>query len=583
MLTRMTPRNLTNSSLGRSIIVAILAATLLTTLALVVADRANADAGDLDLVSWSDDTCPVDFKLHGVALSSISYDGRLVAYSAGCELPGTPFNFSDIFVRDMTTGETRLASAVDGTVDQPGNGDSWHGQISSNGRYVVFVSSSNDLSSDPVDEGDSLFLRDLQSDTTKLVAASDGEIRFPSVSDDGNRIAYTEDSLVGWERVLVRHMDQDTAVQVNRKTGPTGAIGSGPSFDARISADGTVVAFGSGNNLDDHPSLFFAYALFARNLDTGVTTRLSAANESPGSPPGYTRSVPPSLSSNGNLIAFSGVEIDSSNDSGVAIRDLQNLSATFVPLASAPALSADGGKMTFSSDSPLLAPNDVNNGQDVFVMDLPSGDAALISRATGVGGIPGDLDSALPRISGDGHYVSFQSYAEVLSADDNFGTEDIFRRDLGGGSTPSVTGPTLPGPPRYENQDDPGVPTPPAPRVPDRPALPMRPEGVLAVRDSAKLRRPFTAKLTCFTSQCSPRVRAQLTISARKLSGLKVRIERSSDTQSLTAYISIAPRAKRRVLKALRSQRKVAVKIHAGFAAPGLSDLEISRVVRIRH
>ena len=82
---------------------------------------------------------------------------------------------SDVFVRNLQTGQTQLVSArPDGKV---GNGRSFHPIISPDGRYVVFLSAATNLSSvdagRPDDRGSSwygyLYVRDLETQTTTLL------------------------------------------------------------------------------------------------------------------------------------------------------------------------------------------------------------------------------------------------------------------------------------------------------------------------------------------------------------------------------------------------------------------------------
>jgi hypothetical protein len=76
---------------------------------------------------------------------SISTDGRYVAfYSYASNLvPGDTNGRSDVFVHDRVTGQTtRVSVASDGS---QGNGDSFVGSISADGRYVAFVSGASNL------------------------------------------------------------------------------------------------------------------------------------------------------------------------------------------------------------------------------------------------------------------------------------------------------------------------------------------------------------------------------------------------------------------------------------------------------
>lgn len=79
--------------------------------------------------------------------ASISGDGRFVAFGAiGWGLPGPPpppGNVGQVFVRDLETGELSALTRRDDGIW--GNGDCYGINISSNGRYVTFVSEATNL------------------------------------------------------------------------------------------------------------------------------------------------------------------------------------------------------------------------------------------------------------------------------------------------------------------------------------------------------------------------------------------------------------------------------------------------------
>jgi len=102
-------------------------------------------------------------------LSPMSADGRWVAFSSqSSDLVATDTNAGqpapdstiDVFVRDLQTGTTKLAS-VNRTGSDSGNNSSEYAQLSASGRSLVFVSAASDLVAnddpDPVGDND-LFL-----------------------------------------------------------------------------------------------------------------------------------------------------------------------------------------------------------------------------------------------------------------------------------------------------------------------------------------------------------------------------------------------------------------------------------------
>jgi len=96
-----------------------------------------------------------------------------------------------------------------------------------------------------------------------------------------------------------------------------------------------------------------------------------------------------------------------------------------------PAISADGRFVAFHSDADNLSNEDENSVGNVFVRDMRTNTATLVSRAAGPGGSAGDDDSfARPALSADGRVVAFQSIADNLSSEDDDGVGNIFARDL---------------------------------------------------------------------------------------------------------------------------------------------------------
>ena len=110
-----------------------------------------------------------------------------------------------------------------------------------------------------------------------------------------------------------------------------------------------------------------------------------------------------------------------------------------------PAISGDGNRVAFQSGANNLSNEDNNAVVNVFVRDIAAASNALVSRATGPGGAPGDDNSANADISPSGRYVSFQSAANNLSADDNNAVLNIFLRDLDDATTALVSRASGPG------------------------------------------------------------------------------------------------------------------------------------------
>src|SRR5262249_21577837 len=122
---------------------------LLLSTALVSVNAAGTASGNSasDVSGASFASLPVDGPSPSVQ-GNLSADGtRLVFASEATDLVGSlddTNHASDVFVRNLTTGQTSLVSVTpDG---QTGNGDSFDPRISPDGRYVAFFSQATNLS-----------------------------------------------------------------------------------------------------------------------------------------------------------------------------------------------------------------------------------------------------------------------------------------------------------------------------------------------------------------------------------------------------------------------------------------------------
>ena len=110
-----------------------------------------------------------------------------------------------------------------------------------------------------------------------------------------------------------------------------------------------------------------------------------------------------------------------------------------------PSASDDGRYVVFTSSAADLVSSDTNGWDDVFLRDRQTGATSRVNvDAFGTQGLNGT--SRTPRVSPDGRYVSFHTYANNLGNGRGIFVKDrqtgaLSRQDLGlGGSLPSVGG-----------------------------------------------------------------------------------------------------------------------------------------------
>src|SRR5207247_1993168 len=103
----------------------------------------------------------------------ISADGRFVAFlSDASNLVANDINgATDVFVRDLQTGTTTLAS-VNSAGTRSGAAGCYAAAMSADGRFVTFVSDASDLVTIDTGRVQDVFVRDLKTRTTTLVSVN---------------------------------------------------------------------------------------------------------------------------------------------------------------------------------------------------------------------------------------------------------------------------------------------------------------------------------------------------------------------------------------------------------------------------
>lgn len=425
-----------------TIIVLILAFLALTLCAV--------NAGQTTRVSVASDGTQGNYR-SGYYSLSISADGRYVAFSSYATnlVAGDTNGREDVFVHDRQTGQTTRVSVSSGGMQ--GNDDSYYPSISSDGRYVAFVSYATNLVTGDANESEDVLVRDRQTGLTTRISVSSSSMEgnndsfSPSISADGRYVAfesYATNLVIG---------DTNTATDIfvrDRQTGQTtrvsvasdGTQGNDDSSSPSISADGQYVAFESwAPNLvtgDTNGSL----DVFVHGRQTGQTTRVSVSSSGV---QGDKDSCSPSVSADGRFIAFNSdatnlVTGDTNGYGDVFVRDLQIGQTSRVSVSSdgsqgddwsgysGVSINADGQFVAFNSDASNLVSGDTNGYGDVFVHDRQNGHttrASVSSDGTQGNEWSGDYDIS---VNSDGQFVVFNSNASNLVADDTNGCSDVF-------------------------------------------------------------------------------------------------------------------------------------------------------------
>lgn len=229
---------------------------------------------------------------------------------------------------------------------------------------------------------------------------------------------------------------------------PAGSASRGKSRAPAISGRGGSVAFPSSSR---HlvPGDTNGYAdVFVYRRKTRTIERVSIASD--GSQ-GNGHSDWPAIGSDGRYVAFRSfasnlVRNDTNGKCDVFSYDRATKMMVCISRSSptrtangesnAPAISADGRYIAFSSDASDLVPDDRNGLRDVFLWDRSSGEIRRVSV-----GIRGEASGASrgPSISHDARFVAFRSSAPDLVAGDTNDEDDVFVYNRGTGQTIRVS------------------------------------------------------------------------------------------------------------------------------------------------
>ncbi|MGC4813063.1 hypothetical protein ACLQ29_21270 [Micromonospora sp. DT228] len=378
----------------------LVAVTGMSTLLLMPVPAFAAEPGALALVDAATDGTPGN---GGVGGADISDDGRYVAFASTSDnlVPGDSNDNTDVFVRDTETGTTTLVSG--GLGGQPANdGATYTAAISGNGRYVAFTSYASNLVPGDTNNERDVFVHDRQSGLTTMASAFAG----------GRQIR-------------------------------------GSSSGATISDNGrytTFIVTSFSGDLDDQGLWLYGQVAYVHDLQLGKTTRISSQADG-GADLSVFEAV---ISGSGRRVAFSasGNWIgDGGTGAGVFVHDFSSGATVRANLPAAesrfrgagnPSISRDGTKVSWESYEPYL-PADTNTTLDVYVRDLIADTTALVSASRGSAGA-GNSHSSSGRLAAGGRYVSFYSSASDLAPRDGNGIgSDVFVRDLNTGRTTAVS------------------------------------------------------------------------------------------------------------------------------------------------
>jgi Tol biopolymer transport system component len=386
---------------------------------------------------------------------TISPDGRYVAFVSLADnlVPGDTNGTSDFFVHDRQTGTTERVN-VDSSGVQANDSTYGSVSISADGRFIAFPSHASNLVPGDTNQIPDVFVRDrLMGVTERVSVDSNGAQAIPflineqfscGMSSDGRYVAFVSEAVNlvpgdtnGGADVFVHdrltHVTERVSVSSTgqQQDGACGCWDQG--LFCFISADGRFVTFTSeatnlapGDANAGLPGLH--HDVFIHDRQTGATEQVSVNSRGRG---GNAISLGGWVSADGRFVTFGGASTnlvagDTNGVSDLFLRDRLlgttervNLGWDGTPSNDEPwgaSISQDGRYVMFSGGSDSIVPGDTNAASDAFVRDRYGGTNFTSMCDPGIAGVVGCSCSNPPSGPGRGCDNSAGTGGAILSA-----------------------------------------------------------------------------------------------------------------------------------------------------------------------
>ncbi len=341
---------------------------------------------------------------------AISGDGRYVAFTSGATnlVAGDTNAVTDVFVRDLQTGTTLLASR-NASGSGPGNQASYSPTLSTDGRWLLFRSKATDLANGSFTGIENLFLRDLQSGSNfALTSGTISPAGAAAMTPDGRFVAFIG-AIPGNSGGYIYVWDSSLSARVfTNSTAP---------LNVAISADGNRLAYHTLNQL--------YLADRAARTNWLVSTLVSASRPFP------------RFSTDGNWLGYSRIVApwqqtflyDVQNRTEQLISHALDSSAGGGGDSDLPDLSPNGRFVSFRTLATNLVAGASGITRQIVLYDRQTGSNTLVSASRFTGG-PADDHSLRASFSADGQTLLMQSWASDLTAGDFNHSGDVFAHTI---------------------------------------------------------------------------------------------------------------------------------------------------------
>ncbi|MGD9091287.1 MAG: DUF1287 domain-containing protein [Anaerolineales bacterium] len=306
------------------------------------------------------------------------------------------------------------------------NGRSYRPTISSDGRYLAFTSTADNLVGDDNNLAADVFSFDRRSSIISLVSISTRGNRGnawsyqPDISEDGRYVVFTslannltgpfqESDTNGLADVFVRDRGTSTTQRVSIRS--DGSEVHGWSDQATISGDGRFIAYiSTAVDLGESPS----YASSNVYLHDRQSRQTWSISSQPAIHSELTAAAHPVISTSGRYVAYIAISNQREN---IAIHDIVTGKTSYTPISgdnhdepwslSKPGISADGRNLVFIKSG--------TNGGRLFLYDQFTNDLAEFQIPSA------QFNKTLHRpevtISSNGSYITFESAAGFSTFD----------------------------------------------------------------------------------------------------------------------------------------------------------------------
>ncbi|WP_339612657.1 choice-of-anchor Q domain-containing protein [uncultured Rubinisphaera sp.] len=398
--------------------------------------------------------------------AQISANGSAVVYQSGVRnlvsgMVDANVIGTDLFLYDVATGTNRLISHSGDSLTT-GNGQADSAVISADGKTVAFVSSATNLVEGVTDANghtQDVFLFSAETNAIRLVSHTGDELTTgnyrslnPNLSADGFTVAFESQATDLIDGVIdVNGTDSDvflflagtSNLRLVSHTGDGITTGNDNSYSASISADGSMLAFGSSStnlvsgmtDTNGSSSDIFQYS-------TATNSNLLVSHTGDGLTTGNGKSEEAEISKDGSAIVFqseatnliSGVTDTNGSDLDVFLYSIATGSNNLVShswdsLTTGDnesynaSISADGKSVAYESIATNLLEvfynrNATTNGQDVFLYTSAERSNLLVSH-TGNGVSTSRQGAYEPALSEDGKFIGFYSAGDFMKDDFN--------------------------------------------------------------------------------------------------------------------------------------------------------------------